>query len=77
MSLDISKPFASTLVHRKALEATEYLAMKDAMNNGASCRSCKYFLQKQYVGFCKMTSKTVQNYNICTAYRKLEIGEKK
>jgi hypothetical protein len=60
----------NTLHHIKPLEAKEYLAMKDAMAEGASCKSCIDFRQLRYGALCKMYEKPIKQYNICTRYKK-------
>lgn len=59
----------NTSLHIKQLEGEEYLAMKDKMAAGASCKSCIDFIQKRYHTECKMMAKTIRHYNICTAHR--------
>jgi hypothetical protein len=61
----------NTLNHIKPLENKEYLAMKDAMAEGASCKSCTDFKQHQFSATCMMHSKTIRHYNICTRYKKI------
>lgn len=66
-----------TVEHIKELEKKEYLAMKDAMIAGGSCKSCIDFKQLRFIQECKFFTKEIKHYNICKYYKAAASGERK